>query len=151
MKSGFSVRSSPSKLYSVSVRVRLVLDAFARVETTGEGCFISSSDSISITVVVRVSGEKTPFFISCVAVISCLGWMKKRDFSTAASPDEGGFLTGAFRFRDGLLTFVGFADPGWGRPRPLGGGLRFPSLYAVSSALSSTGNLERQSVSSEGC
>lgn len=74
-------------------------------------------------------------------MISGLGLTKNRDFSTVVSPFEGGFLVGAFRFRDALLSFLGFAGAGWGLPRPLGGGLRFSSLYATSSALSSTGNL----------
>lgn len=146
-KSGLSMKSSAPKLYSVSVRVRLSLAAFARVEAA-EIRFISSSDSISIIVVVRVSGEKIPFFISCDAVTSGLGLMKNRDFSAVVSPFEGGFL-GAFRFRDVLLSFGGFGGPGWGCPRALGGGLRFCSLYAASSALSSTGNLWERSISCE--
>lgn len=108
------MKSSAPKLYSVSVRVRLVSGAFSRVETA-EVRLTSSSDSISIIVVVRVSGEKIPFFISCDAVTSGLGSIKNRDFSTVVSLFEGGFL-GAFRFREVLLLFVGFGGPGWGRP-----------------------------------
>lgn len=119
-KSGLSMKSSPSKLYSVSVRGILMSCAFARVGAAAEDCFLSSSDSISIIVVVRVSGEKIPFFTSCDAVISGLGFLKNRDFSTAVPP-EGGFLAGmvfvgAFRFRVALLSLAGFVDPGWGPP-----------------------------------
>ena len=84
-KSGLSMKSSPSKLYSVSVRVMLVFCFFARLGAAVE--FLSSSDSISITVVVRVSGEKTPFFMSCDALTSGLGLMKNRDLSRAVLPE----------------------------------------------------------------
>ena len=91
-------------------------------------------------VVVRVSGEKTPFFMSCDAVISGLGLVKNRDFATVLSLGDG-FLVGAFRFRVALPSLVEFPGPGWGHGRPAGVGLRCSSRYAASSALSSTGNL----------
>ena len=55
--------------------------------TVGDGCFISSSDSMSITVVFRL-----------------VGLVKNRDFSTVVSPSEGGFLVGAFRFLKEVLA-----------------------------------------------